>query len=150
MADDRQIVDIKKASGNEIVLDAFESFAIRDKNSGKIISSCTFNPSDVDLPRRMRKLMDWLNTVKIPEGDNVLDEMYAVTDELKRRVNEALASDDAADALFYANPFSPTKDGQLVAEQVLNAVAKVIEERTGERIKKVNRRLKTYTSKYHK
>lgn len=140
---------VTQANENEIVLDALEAIPVRDQKSNKIIGVIHFDPSDADMPKRIQKVIEWFNTVNVPEEEDSTEAFYRLSDELKQKVNEALNSDDAADVLFYSNPFSPTADGSFFAEKVLNAIAKLIQNKTGERMKKVNRRLKQYTKKYH-
>lgn len=139
---------VTQANENEIVLDALESYVVKDK-SGKVLGEFHFDPSDADMPKRIQKVIEWFETVTVPEEEDSTEAFYKLSDELKQKINEALNSDDAADALFYSNPFSPTADGSFLAEKVLNAIASVIQSKTGERMKKVNRRLKQYTKKYH-
>lgn len=134
--------------GNDIIIDARETFNVKDK-SGNLLGRFSFDPSDIDLPRRFEKVMNYFSNLEIPQNDD-LSKLYEATDEFKRQINEALNSEDAADALFCSNPFSPMNDGSLLAEKVLNAVAGIIEAKTNARIQKVNKRYMEYTKKYHK
>lgn len=143
--------EVKNAvvNGNDIILDARETFNVKDKD-GKLFGTFSFDPSDIDLPRRINALVKYYEELQIPEMSEDMDAFYAVTDEFKQKINEALKSEGAADALFFSNPFTPMQDGSLLAEKALNAIATVIEAKSKARVNKASKRLKQYTAKYHK
>ena len=62
-----------------------------------------------------------------------------------------LIGGDAGEAFFtILGPFSVLASGELFIENVLGAIAKVIEREMSIRTKKVQRRMNKYVAKYHK
>lgn len=77
---------VTQANENEIVLDALESYVVKDK-SGKVLGEFHFDPSDADMPKRIQKVIAWFETVTVPEEEDSTEAFYKLSDELKQKIN---------------------------------------------------------------
>lgn len=125
--------------------------------SGKVYGQIVFNPSDTNLVKRYKiaveKLQNVLDTVGDPEErkkinpDNPFEDLDPLVYQI---VDELLNNADASKLIFsVCGPFSPLPSKQFYIESVFLAVGNVIEKETGERVKRINTKVKKYTGKYH-
>lgn len=121
-------------------------FNIDDK--GEIIGQFRFNPADPNIARRYEQVIEKLNAITI--SDNApQEEMFAATDEIQKQL-DYLLNYKVSDQIFAkANPLTPLESGEFYFENVVNAIAKIIETVTDKRLKKLEKVQKA-TAKYHK
>ena len=129
-----------------------KTYSIEDQD-GNILGSVSFNPSDTQVIERYNKAVAEYNL--LPEELQRLKTASSV--EKMEFLNKKAA--DLIDRVFGANisqtffsimgPFSPLDNGQYFVENVLEGLGKAFEESTGERVNKVNAKIKKHTSKYH-
>lgn len=142
--------------GNTFIIDetGLKKFDIADRQ-GKIYGSFSFNPSDTNIIYRyenviaaLEKIMGDLQTKEELTGIDAIKEFDVIISE---QINNLLGSDDASQALFSVmGALTPLPSGQWYLEVVLSAIRKVIEDETGERVKKFNAKIKKHTAKYHR
>lgn len=138
-----------------------------------------FNPTDMgmlekynDVVERISKVLQGLGggetevpALPAPEGegkapvDEGEDPAAAVSllsrqtkeamDEIKAAVDELFGYDTSS---FWAvcSPLTPLANGQFFIENVMDAVAQVIEKEMGQRAKKVQSKMRAYTAKYRR
>lgn len=128
----------------KISLDTRELIEVVDSR-GVVTGFFHWNPADLDIVKCCDRVKQFFDELSLSE--NVSDEeMYQLSEETKEQFNFLLGSEDAADALFSGNIFSPRDDGRTQAEYVFDVITKFIESEFKVRIKKVNK----YVAKYRK
>ena len=134
--------------GNKIVIDTadkeYSFFNKRDEHLFDII----LNPADLDIVKRYETVVDTLNALDIKDDD--VDGFYKADTMMKEQIDYLLNAPLAEKVFSRCNPFTPLESGKLFVEEVLEAVASVIEKEMNVRTKKVNSRIQKYTAKYHK
>ncbi len=141
------------ANNTIIIEDGLKTYDIANK-SGKIYGSFSFDPSDMGILKRYNEV------VKVFEGMdfNFLEDDIAQNIEkyveIENVVNEKfdyLFNSDVSNTIFsITSPLTIIPSGILFLESALEAIGQVIENETGERVKKMNNRINKYTAKYHK
>ena len=97
---------------------------------------------------RYEEVVDFFNSFKIPEDT---DQAIKVAEKEMKDKMSYLIGGDAGEAFFsIMGPFSALASGELFVENVLGAVANVIERELSVRTKRVQRRMNKYVAKYHK
>lgn len=122
-------------------------FDIND--DGEIIGQIRFNPADIDIARRCEKVIDYFENLKIAD-DATDDDLFAVTDEIKKQFDYLLNYENSDEIFRKANPMTPTANGDFYCEQVLEAIIGLIEGITKQRIEKKRAKIQKATAKYHK
>lgn len=134
--------------GNKIVIDTadkeYSFYNKRDEHLFDII----LNPADLDIVKRYDTVVDTLNNLDIKDDD--VDAFYKADVMMKEQIDYLLNAPLSGKVFAQCNPFSPLESGKLFVEEVLEAVASVIEKEMNVRTKKVNSRIQKYTAKYHK
>lgn len=118
------------SEGNEIKIGAFR-----------------FNPSDLDIAKRYDQVIEKLNNMEISED---IDKVLELSDEIKTQIDYLLGFKVSDDIFAHCNPFSPTANGDLFIEVVLDGIANIVESETKQRIEKKQARIKKATKKYSK
>ena len=133
---------------NDIIIDdGSKVYNIRDKH-GKLLGKFVFRPSDTGIVNRYEEVAKFFNNLQLP--DNSEETMRAAEKELVEQVSYLIGA-DAQEAFFdILSPFSPLASGELFVENVLTAIANVIEKEFKVRSKKVQRRMNKYVTKYHR
>lgn len=142
--------------GNTFIIDetGLKTYDIADRQ-GKIYGSFSFNPSDTNIIYRYENVVAALEKIacdlQTKEGLTGLDAIKEFDVIISEQINNLLGSDDASQALFSVmGALTPLPSGQWYLEVVLSAIRKVIEDETGERVKKFNAKIKKHTAKYHR
>lgn len=138
---------IKPQSNDIIIDDGSKVYNIKNKQ-GKVLGRFEFRPSDTNIVKRYEEVVDFFNNFTVPE-----DTDQAIQTAEKEMTNKMsyLIGGDAGEAFFtIMGPFSALASGELFIENVLGAIAKVIEKELSVRTKKVQRRMNKYVAKYHK
>lgn len=144
--------EIERKDGIEdiVVDDCAKRYRIVNK-FGKELGIITINPADMNITKRYEQVVQVFNgladDIGDAEGTPSLDE---AEEKLCNQIDYLLA-DAVSETLFkVTSPFSMTKSGEFFAENVLNAIAAVIEKEIGIRVRKAKSRIDRYTKKYSK
>lgn len=139
---------LAKPQTNDIIIDdGSKVYNIKNKQ-GKLLGRFEFRPSDTNIVKRYEEVVDFFNNFTVPE-----DTEQAIQTAEKEMTDKMsyLIGGDAGEAFFtIMGPFSALASGELFIENVLSAIAKVIEKELSVRTKKVQRRMNKYVAKYHK
>lgn len=115
---------------------------------GKKLGEFEFRPSDTNIVNRYEEVIEFFNSFKMPEDT---EQAIKVAEKEMTEKMSYLIGGDAGEAFFsIMGPFSALASGELFVENVLGAVANVIEREMSVRTKKVQRRMNKYVAKYHK
>ena len=138
---------IKNQSNDIVIDDGSKVYNIKNKQ-GKMLGRFEFRPSDTNIVKRYEEVVDFFNSFKLPEDTN--ESMATAEKELKEKMSYLIGAD--ADESFFSimGPFSALASGELFIENVLGAIANVIEREMSVRTKRVQRRMNKYVAKYHK
>ncbi len=140
--------------GNVIVIDdGFKTYDIKNQ-AGKLLGSFSFNPSDTNIIHRHAEVVEALEKleldISVNKEETSLNEAFkSVEDVVFDKINYLLNADVAKDFFAVMGPFSPLASGQFFVESVLDAIGQAISAETGERVKKINSKIKKHTAKYH-
>lgn len=139
---------LAKSQTNDIIIDdGSKVYDIKNKR-GEILGKFTFRPSDTNIVNRYEEVVEFFNSFKMPEDT---EQVIKVAEKEMTEKMSYLIGGDAGEAFFsIMGPFSALASGELFVENVLNAVANVIERELSVRTKKVQRRMNKYVAKYHK
>ena len=140
--------------GNKIVIDdGYKAYDIVNKE-GRLLGHFSFNPSDTGIIHRHAEVVKSLEELKMSISSN--DEKNSLDEALKEveaviyeKINYLLDADVAESFFSIMGPLSPLASGQYYIESVLDAIGQAIQAETGERVKKINRKISKHTSKYH-
>lgn len=137
---------IKNQSNDIVIDDGSKVYNIKNKQ-GKMLGRFEFRPSDTNIVKRYEEVVDFFNSFKLPEDTN--ESMETAEKELKEKMSYLIGAD--ADESFFSimGPFSALASGELFIENVLGAIANVIEREMSVRTKRVQRRMNKYVAKYH-
>ena len=137
-----------KPQSNDIVIDdGSKVYNIKNKQ-GKMLGRFEFRPSDTNIVKRYEEVVDFFNNFTVPEDT---DQAIQTAEKEMTDKMSYLIGGDAGEAFFtIMGPFSALASGELFIENVLSAIAKVIEKEMSVRTKKVQRRMNKYVAKYHK
>lgn len=133
---------------NDIIIDdGSKVYNIKNKQ-GKMLGKFEFRPSDTNIVERYGEVVDFFNNFTVPEDT---DQAIQTAEKEMMDKMSYLIGGDAGEAFFtIMGPFSALASGELFVENVLGAIAKVIEKELSVRTKKVQRRMNKYVAKYHK
>ena len=139
---------LAKPQTNEIIIDdGSKVYNIKNKQ-GKMLGRFEFRPSDTNIVKRYEEVVDFFNNFTVPEDT---DQAIQTAEKEMTDKMSYLIGGDAGEAFFtIMGPFSALASGELFVENVLGAIAKVIEKELSVRTKKVQRRMNKYVAKYHK
>lgn len=139
---------LAKPQSNDIVIDdGSKVYNIKNKQ-GKMLGRFEFRPSDTNIVKRYEEVVDFFNNFTVPEDT---DQAIQTAEKEMTDKMSYLIGGDAGEAFFtIMGPFSALVSGELFIENVLSAIAKVIEKELSVRTKKVQRRMNKYVAKYHK
>ena len=139
--------------GNVVKINnGLKTYDIADQDDN-IVGSFSFNPSDTGIVKRYNAAIEKFQTVfdEIKGMDN--PDAVEVLEKLDEKAYELI------DGIFNANiaksffsimgPFSPLESGNFFIEDVIDAIGQAFEAETGERVRKVNRKIQKHTKKYH-
>lgn len=132
---------------NMFVDDDSVTYNIRNKQ-GKLLGKFEFHPSDTNIVERFGEVVDYFNNLTLPDNND--EAIKAAEKELVDKVSYLIGADAKETFFNILGPFSILSSGELFVENVLGAVAKVIEKEMSVRTKKLQRRTNKYVRKYHK
>lgn len=140
--------------GNVIKInDGYKTYDIVNQDD-KLLGSFSFNPSDTNIIHRHAEVVEALEKLELDisakKDETSLDEAFkAVEAVVYEKINYLLNADVAENFFSIMGPFSPLASGQYFIESVIDAIGQAIQAETGERVKKINSKIKKHTSKYH-
>lgn len=148
---------------SDIILqqEVYETVSIK-KHDGKVISEFSFNPSDVNVVDRYEEFEAGLKELadkiveyeKANEGksdrEKTTNMIREINKEIYQKVN-ALLNEDVAESIFKVmGPLSPLPSGDYYFMFIIEQIGNKIQNATGQRVKKMEMKIKKHTAKYHK
>ena len=135
--------------GNRIVIDdGSKTYDIVNKQ-GELLGQFSFNPSDTNIIHRYEKACTKLSEINLPESGED-DEAWKEAERLAHENIEYILGAKVSENFFsITGAFSPLESGQFYLESVLDAIGQAIMAETGERVKKINKKVQKHTGKYH-
>lgn len=147
---------------SDIILqkDVYETVCIK-RNDGKVLSKFSFNPSDANIVDRYEMFVNGLDELgekitdyeKMSEGKNnqekALDAIRKINKDIYQRINHLL-NEDVADSIFSVmGPLSPLPSGDYYFMFIVEQIGIKVNNASGQRMKKVEMKIKKHTKKYH-
>ena len=138
---------------NVVTIDnGLKTYDIADQD-GNILGSFSFNPSDTAILKRYEVAIEKFQTVfeelKDMNDKSAAELLDKLDEKAYKLIDEIFNAEIAKNFFSIMGPFSPLDNGQFFIENVIDAIGRVFEAETGERVKKVNSKIKKHTSKYH-
>lgn len=140
--------------GNKIVInDGFKTYDIENQD-GKLLGQFSFNPSDTNIIHRHAEVVEALEKLELDISttteEKILDEAFKTVESVVFEKIDYLLNAKVSDNFFsIMGPFTPLANGQYFIESVIDAIGQAIQAETGERVQKINSKIKKHTSKYH-
>lgn len=138
---------IKPQSNDIIIDDGIKVYNIKNKQ-GKYLGKFEFRPADTNIVNRYKEVVDYFNHLTIPDGESE-ETVKRVEKEVVEKMNYLIGGDAEKSFFSILGAFSVLESGELFLENVLGAIAGVIEREFSVRATRMKRRNK-YVSKYHK
>lgn len=141
--------------GNVIKIDdGFKTYDIVNQND-KVLGQFSFNPSDTDIVKRYNKAVENFQTVfeeigKVQDESNIEEVINKLDEKTYEFIDSIFNAEVSQNFFSIMGPFSPLASGQLFVESVIDAIGQAIQAETGERVKKINKKIQKHTSKYHR
>ena len=133
---------------NDIIIDdGSKVYNIKNKQ-GKMLGKFEFRPSDTNIVERYGEVVDFFNNFTVPENKD--DAIKTAEKEMIDKMSYLIGADSKEAFFSIMGPFSALASGELFVENVLGAIAKVIEKEMDVRTKRVQRRMNKSAAKYHK
>lgn len=131
--------------------DGSKSYEIVNQDD-KVIGTFTFNPSDANVVKRYDAVVDSLEQYFEQVKDNTLTkELFVEAQDIITDKFSELVGEDASKTFFsICGPFTPMQNGNLYLQNVIEAVAGIIEKETQKRMKKVQTKMDKYLEGYRK
>lgn len=123
-------------------------FDIEDAK-GRILGQMEFIPTDSDIIRRYKEVVEKFNSMKIGENPTE-DDILSFSDTVKEQVNYLLNYDVSASIFSICGPLTVVTSGDFFFENVMDAVATAIESVMKQRVEKKMEKVRRATAKYHK
>ena len=140
--------NLAKPQTNDIIIDdGSKVYNIKNKR-GEILGKFTFRPSDTNIVNRYEEVVEFFNSFKMPEDTE--QAIKVAEKEMTEKMSYLIGGDAGKSFFSIMGPFSALASGELFVENVLGAVANVIEKELSIRTKRVQRRVNKYVAKYHK
>ena len=138
---------VKPQTNDIIIDDGSKVYNIKNKQ-GKMLGRFEFRPSDTNIVKRYEEVVEFFDNFTVPEDTE--QAIQAAEKEITEKMSYLIGGDSEEAFFSIMGPFSALASGELFIENVLNAIAKVIEKEMSVRTKKVQRRMNKYVAKYHK
>ena len=136
------------ADTKKLVLDVDTgSVVVEIRDKGETIGEFKFNPNDSDIIKRYENVVEGLQSIKIPENDN-MEAIFVVSDEIKKQFDYLFNYNVSESVFCKCNPLTLTASGDFYCEEVLEKIANIIEKVTEQRIKKKKAKIQKATAKY--
>lgn len=139
-----------KPQGNDIVVDDGTKIYNIKNLRGKLLGVFEFRPADTNIVNRYEEVVDFFNNLTVPEAEDMEKTVREVENQVVEKIDYLIGGDSKEAFFSIMGAFSVLASGELFFENVLGAVAKVIEREFSVRTKKLQRRMNKYVAKYHK
>lgn len=128
---------------------------------GKILAKFYFNPSDAGIVERYGEFVDNLANLsekiksyefkkeKKPDFEETEVALKEVGEEIYAKVDKLLNEDASKDIFSVMHPLSLMDDGNYYFIFIVDQIGIKIKNATGQRMKKLEMKIKKHTSKYH-
>ena len=148
---------------SDIILqkEVYETVSIK-RHDGKVLSEFSFNPSDANIVYRyeefetgLKELADKISVYeKANENNSEREKTYnmirEISKEIYHKVNVLLNADVAENIFSVMGPLSPLPSGDYYFMFIIEQIGNKIQNATGQRVKKMEMKIKKHTAKYHK
>ena len=120
----------------------------------ELLGQISFNPSDVNITQRYKKVVDDLEKMDVGEkpsneADDLIESIRKVDEIIYEKINYLTNADIAATLFSIMGPFSPMPTGQYFVEYIMEMIGNIITQETGARVKKMSEHIQKHTKKYH-
>lgn len=147
---------------SDIILqkEVFETVCIK-KHDGTVLSEFSFNPSDSNIVTRyddfvdgLKELIDKINNYE-KENENKSNHEKAkkmleeIDKEIYFKVDDLLNASVAGYIFSVMGPLSPLPSGDYYFVFIIEQIGNKIKNATGQRVKKIEMKIKKHTGKYH-
>lgn len=147
---------------SDIILqkEVYETVCIK-RHDGKVLSEFSFNPSDAGIVERYSDFVSGLDELsekiskyefkkeKNPDLEETKNAFIDIKKEIYQKVN-ALVDADVSDNIFNVmHPLSVMPDGNYYFFFIVEQIGVKIRNITGQRVKKMEMKIKKHTAKYH-
>lgn len=133
----------------KIVIDTGSVMFDIEDAKGRILGQLEFIPTDSDIIRRYKEVVEKFNSMKIGENPTE-DDILSFSDTVKEQVNYLLNYDVSASIFSICGPLTVVTSGDFFFENVMDAVATAIESVMKQRVEKKMEKVRRATAKYHK
>lgn len=133
----------------KIVIDTGSVMFDIEDAKGRILGQLEFIPTDSDIIRRYKEVVEKFNSMKIGENPTE-DDILSFSDTVKEQVNYLLNYDVSASIFSICGPLTIVTSGDFYFENVMDAVATAIESVMKQRVEKKMEKVRRATAKYHK
>lgn len=131
--------------------DGSKSYEIVNQDD-KVIGTFTFNPSDTNIVQKYDAVVDSLDKYfdEIKGANFTKESFIAAQDAIIDKFSELVGEDASKTFFSICGPFTPMQNGNLYLQNVIEAVAGIIEKETQKRMKKVQSKMDKYLEGYKK
>lgn len=131
--------------------DGSKSYEIVNQDD-KVIGTFTFNPSDTNIVQKYDAVVDSLDKYfdEIKGANFTKESFSAAQDAIIDKFSELVGEDASKTFFSICGPFTPMQNGNLYLQNVIEAVAGIIEKETQKRMKKVQSKMDKYLEGYKK
>lgn len=140
---------IKPQSNDIIIDDGIKVYNIKNLR-GKPLGTFEFRPADTNIVNRYEEVVDFFNNLTVPDTGNAEETVKEIEKQVVEKMDYLIGGDSKESFFSIMGAFSVLASGELFFENVLGAVAKVIEREFSVRTKKLQRRMNKYVAKYRK
>lgn len=140
---------VKPQSNDIIIDDGIKVYNIKNLR-GKPLGTFEFRPADTNIVNRYEEVVDFFNNLTVPDTGNAEETVKEIEKQVVEKMDYLIGGDSKESFFSIMGAFSVLASGELFFENVLGAVAKIIEREFSVRTKKLQRRMNKYVAKYHK
>ncbi len=118
----------------------------------RLIGTFTFNPSDTNIVQKYDAVVDSLDKYfdEIKGANFTKESFIAAQDAIIDKFSELVGEDASKTFFSICGPFTPMQNGNLYLQNVIEAVAGIIEKETQKRMKNVQSKMDKYLEGYKK
>lgn len=131
--------------------DGSKSYEIVNQDD-KVIGTFTFNPSDTNIVQKYDAVVDSLDKYfdEIKGANFTKESFIAAQDAIIDKFSKLVGEDASKTFFSICGPFTPMQNGNLYLQNVIEAVAGIIEKETQKRMKRVQSKMDKYLEGYKK
>lgn len=113
-----------------------------------VLGVFTFNPTNMDIVEKYNAVTSGLKEAfqLLPEGNE--QAIIEASNQIKEKFDELIGGNAAKTFFAITGPLTPLSNGQLFIENVLEAIAQIIEAEMKVRVEKVRSHMNKYTDNY--